>query len=74
MPRSPLDPVVLSPGGSGRRAVPIGQVTIPDVWHLIEYLKRKGMTLEADEVTTLWHLAHDLKKNLDGTIPEQADG
>jgi len=62
--------VVLSPGGSRRREVPLNQIVVPDCWQIAERLKEMGMSEEAEKVLQTWHLAHDLKRNLEGLQDE----
>ena len=48
-------------GGSAERKVKLADIKIPDVWHIAQAQK----TPEAKEaILEVWHLAHDLRKEL----------
>lgn len=68
MVRPIVDIVIRAPKGTARRIVPLGQVRVPDLRHVIEYLKRHGHEEAANEVLTCWHLTHDLLANLKGDV------
>tara|TARA_Y100000310_G_scaffold104459_1_gene102764 strand:- start:493 stop:729 length:237 start_codon:yes stop_codon:yes gene_type:complete len=51
-------------GGSEERQVPCGQIQIPDLWHLVGWLRRQNMGQRAEEVLEAWHIAHDLQNHI----------
>lgn len=56
--------VIRCPDGEGRTEVDIEEVNIPDLWHIAmalpEHLQKP--------VLEVWHLAHDLKRNIMGDV------
>ena len=56
--------VILSPGGTAREEVKLSDIHIPDLWHLGQGLIKDGRKRSGENVLTVWHLAHDLKRNL----------
>jgi hypothetical protein len=58
--------VILSPKGSARKEVPIGEINIPDLWHIAMAYPENSREREA--ILETWHLAHDLKRNLAGDV------
>lgn len=53
-------------GGTSQREEPIAEITIPDCWHAAEVLRAQGYPQMADAVMETWHLAHDLKRHVQG--------
>ena len=65
--------ITLAKGGKDERTVNISQVHIPDLWHIAQHLddigiKTQGGELAGDLVRQVWHLAHDLKRELQERI------
>lgn len=63
-PSIPKGTVVLAIRGVEPKEVPLKGLTIPDCWHIIEFIREKGWEAEAQKLLETWHLAHDLKENL----------
>ena len=57
--------ITLSKGGSDERTVPIGQITIPDLWHLADSIRVQVDDVAAEMVLEVWHLAHDFKRHIE---------
>ena len=57
--------VKLAPGGTAERDVALEQIQIPDMWHLAQALPEP----DRSKILEVWHLAHDLKRNLAGDVP-----
>jgi glycerate-2-kinase len=72
--------IILSKGGTSQRTAPIEEIHVPDLWNLAQELNREGRkvyTLNAmvgefqwvlmgDYILECWHLAHDLKRHIQG--------
>lgn len=60
--------ITLSKGGTKERTVPIGKITIPNLWHIAQELKKMEMvchdTTAADYVLECWNLCHDLLRHI----------
>ena len=72
------DTVTLAKGASGEREVPIGEIEVPNLWHIAMDLNKKQekvyvlwhgeftWVLAGDYILECWHLAHDLKRHIEG--------
>jgi len=56
--------ITLCKGGTGEREVSADAIEIADLWHVAERLDREGMHGMAEDVRTVWHLAHDLRRHI----------
>jgi hypothetical protein len=65
--------ITMHAGGTGEREQAISNITIPDLWHVAQYLYDIGGTerdgdpsrhLYSKMVLDCWHLAHDMKDHL----------
>ena len=60
-------------GGSVK--VPIQEIEIPDIWHIAERIGDREGEGNMQAVLEVWHIAHDLLRNLNGFYPiEEDDG
>jgi hypothetical protein len=50
--------------GEHERQVHINDVQIPDLWHVVMFLKENKMDLWADMILETWYLAHDMKRHI----------
>lgn len=51
-------------GGAERCNVPLNEIDIPDLWHILEFLKQEGNSAWSEMVSDAWLLAHDLRAKL----------
>ena len=51
-------------GGTRQYEADIKDVQVPDLWHLGQWLKERGMQKDSDEVLETWRLAIDLVVHL----------
>ena len=58
--------IIRAPKGEGRQEVILGNIEIPDLWHIAMSFPTDSPEQKA--ILETWHLAHDLKKNLAGDI------
>jgi len=68
--------LIRSPRGENRREVEIKDVTVPDLWHIIEALQSGDVVrvangkpihqLHADAIKEVWYLCHDLLRHVRG--------
>ena len=60
--------VTLNKGGSEEKTLPISQITIPDLWHIAEAIRKNGKVADGPGCAALilecWNLAHDLKNHV----------
>jgi hypothetical protein len=55
--------VTINKGGTAEKKLHLTQIIIPDLWHIALAQSDK----EAKEaILKTWHLAHDLKKHIEG--------
>lgn len=62
--------VTRSVGGTNERTVPISQITIPNLWHIAECIRKTGRVADgpacAQLISECWYIAHDLKIHIEG--------
>ena len=58
--------VVFSKGGTNEHVELAGEIRIPDLWDLVQDLKRKGDLLGAKDALATWHIAHSLLRHVLG--------
>ena len=57
--------VTLAKGGKDERTVNIRSLDIPDLWHIAMMMENDHrFELHAKAVLDVWHIAHDLKREL----------
>ena len=64
--------ITLGAGGSAERQVPCGQIQIPDLWHIANFIAAQGRSAEertraeqmAEAILRVWHVAHDLQNHI----------
>lgn len=52
------------PNGTAREQVELDEIQVPDLWHLAQDLRAKGLVALSNQVLDVWGLAHDLLWNL----------
>ena len=69
--------IIRAKGGTGEKVLDLDSLQIPDLWHLAGALAASGLFYinnmadpekphnAGDVVLDVWHLVHDLKKNLE---------
>ncbi len=64
--------IILAPRGNDRRELAVGELHIPDLWHVAEYLREHGQERASSAVLETWHIANDLKLNIAGDTEAEA--
>ena len=71
-----MDTIIRYPGGTKRHEAKVESIQIPDLWHVVMYLKDQAknkdltiaekafLTISADNILDTWHLAHNFKDNI----------
>ena len=61
--------VTLNKGGSEEKTIEIGKLSIPDLWHIAEALRKKGKVANgpgcATAILICWSIANDLRRHIE---------
>lgn len=62
--------VTLSKGGTKERTLPINQIRIHDLWHMVVEMEQSddsAIRKQGELINEVWLIAHDLKRHIEET-------